>query len=317
MSSINFTTPIVIRKSNFLIDYNTKIISLGSCFAENMGEKFNYFKFQNQTNPFGIIFNPIAIEKLVKRAVNQNYFTETDLFFHKERWHSFEVHSDLSNFNKHKMLENLNILINDFHIQIQNTGVFIITFGTSWIYRNIQNNQVVANCHKMPQNQFNKELLSVEKISESIQNTINLIQSVNKKAEFIFTISPVRHIKDGFFENNVSKAHLFSAIYHLQKNKKISYFPSYEIVMDELRDYRFYSEDLLHPSAIAIDYIWDKLKNVFINPIFFSTINEVEIIQKGLSHRAFNPNSESHQQFLLQLQKKIDSLKKRFPHLMF
>ena len=314
---MNFSTPIPLRKSKFLIDYNSKIISLGSCFAENIGEKLNYFKFQNTTNPFGIIFNPISIEKLVERAVMKNYFTEKDLFYHNERWHCFEIHSDLSNNSQPEFLKKLNKLLEEFILQIQSSTIFIITYGTSWIYRNLNDNKVVANCHKMPQNQFTKELLSVENILKSIQNTIFLIQSVNSNAQFIFTISPVRHIKDGFFENNVSKAHLFSAIFESVKNENVSYFPSYEILMDELRDYRFYKNDMLHPSETAIAYIWDKFKNSFINPTVFSTINDVEVIQKGLEHKAFNPDSESHQQFLSQLQNKINLLQQHFPNIQF
>lgn len=314
---MNFSTPIPLRQSKFLIDYNSKIISLGSCFAENIGEKLNYFKFRNITNPFGIIFNPISIEKLVERAVMKNYFTEKDLFYHNERWHCFEIHSDLSNNSQPEFLEKLNKLLEEFILQIQSSTIFIITYGTSWIYRNLNDNKVVANCHKMPQNQFTKELLSVENILKSIQNTIFLIQSVNSNAQFIFTISPVRHIKDGFFENNVSKAHLFSAIFESVKNENVSYFPSYEILMDELRDYRFYKNDMLHPSETAIAYIWDKFKNSFINPTVFSTINDVEVIQKGLEHKAFNPDSESHQLFLSQLQSKINLLQQHFPNIQF
>jgi len=314
---MNFTTPIVIPKSSVFIDYGTKIISLGSCFAENIGEKLDYFKFQNETNPFGIIFNAVSIEKLIERTVNSNYFTENDLFFQNERWHCFEVHSDLSNNHKLDLLATLNNLLDKFFLQMQSSTVFIITYGTSWVYRNINSNNVVANCHKVTQNQFTKELLSVETTLKSIQNTIFLIQSVNKNAKFIFTISPVRHIKDGFFENNVSKSHLFAAIFQLLENEEVSYFPSYEILMDELRDYRFYKEDMLHPSTIAIDFIWERFKNSFVNPNAFSTINDVDVIQKGLRHRAFDVYSESHQQFLLQLQNKVDLLQKNFPNIRF
>ena len=314
---MNFSTPVTLFKSKFLIDYNSKIISLGSCFAENIGEKLNYFKFRNITNPFGIIFNPISIEKLVERAVIKNYFTEKDLFYHNERWHCFEIHSDLSNASQPEFLEKLNQLLQEFILLIQTSNFFIITYGTSWIYRNLNDGKVVANCHKMPQNQFTKELLSVENILKSIQNTIFLIQSVNSDAQFIFTISPVRHIKDGFFENNVSKAHLFSAVFELFKNKNVAYFPSYEILMDELRDYRFYKKDMLHPNDTAIAYIWDKFKNSFVNPSVFPAINDVEVIQKGLQHKAFNPNSESHQQFLSQLQNKINLLQQHFPNIQF
>lgn len=314
---MNFSTPVPLSKSKFLIEYSSKIISLGSCFAENIGEKLNYFKFRNITNPFGIIFNPISIEKLVERAVVKNFFTEKDLFYHNERWHCFEIHSDLSNASQPEFLEKLNQLLQEFILLIQTSNFFIITYGTSWIYRNLNDGKVVANCHKMSQNQFTKELLSVENILKSIENTIFLIQSVNSDAKFIFTISPVRHIKDGFFENNVSKAHLFSAIFELFKNENVAYFPSYEILMDELRDYRFYKKDMLHPSETAIAYIWDKFKNSFVNPTVFPAINDVEVIQKGLQHKAFNSDSESHQQFLSQLQNKINLLQQQFPDIQF
>ena len=210
---MQFRTQIPIRKSDLPIDYNSKIISLGSCFAENMSEKFEYFKFQNTVNPFGIIFNPVSIEKLVNRIVNQIEFTEKDIFVHNDLWHCYEVHSELSNSNKEEFLIELNQLIDSTKKQITKSTHFIITLGTSWVYRNIESNEIVANCHKVPQKQFTKEILSIETIEKSIQNTIALIQKVNPNCNFIFTVSPVRHIKDGFVENTLSKAYLISAIH--------------------------------------------------------------------------------------------------------
>jgi len=315
---MDFTTTIPISKSSNPIDYDSRIISFGSCFAQNIGEKLSYFKFQNTVNPFGIIFNPVSIENLVSRAVNNQLFTENDIFFHNDLWHCFEVHSELTHSDKTIFLDRLNQVLSDFHFQIFKSTHFQITYGTSWVYRNKSSNSIVANCHKVPQSQFDKEILSVATIEKSIQNTIDLIQKVNPNCHFIFTVSPVRHIKDGFVENQRSKAHLITAIHssisHLPSS---NYFPSYEIMMDELRDYRFYAEDMLHPSQTAIDYIWKRFSENYISEENFATMEEVCSIQKGLAHRPFNPDSDSHQKFLTSLNEKILKLKEKFPAMKF
>ena len=316
---MNFTTKIPIDKSNNPIDYDSKIVSLGSCFAENMGEKFSYFKFRNTVNPFGIIFNPVSIENLISRVVNKQKFTEDDIFCHNDLWHCFEVHSELSNSNKEEFLNKLNALVDEFHFQISKSTHFQITYGTSWVYRNKSSKKIVANCHKVPQSQFDKEILSVEIIEKSIQNTIDLIQKINPNCNFIFTVSPVRHIKDGFIENQRSKAHLISAIHNVVtlSLSKCNYFPSYEIMMDELRDYRFYAEDMLHPSQTAIDYIWGRFFENYIDKKNHSTMEEVCSIQKSIAHRPFNPNTDSYQKFLKNLNEKIIKLQEQFPHFQF
>jgi hypothetical protein len=316
---MQFTTKIPIEKFQNPITYESKIIALGSCFAENMSEKFEYFKFQNTVNPFGIIFNSVSIEKLVNRIVNKIEFTEKDIFFHNDLWHCYEVHSELSNPNKVKFLKELNLLIFQSFNSLIQTSHIIITYGTSWVYKNIESNEIVANCHKVPQKQFTKEILSIETIEKSIQNTLALIQKVNPNCNFIFTVSPVRHIKDGFVENTLSKSNLISAI-HSNHNAQFithNYFPSYEIMMDELRDYRFYASDMLHPNQTAIDYIWERFSENYISDESQKVIEEVDNIQKSLLHRSFNPNSESHQKFLKNLQQKINTLALKLPHITF
>lgn len=310
---MNFSTQIPIPKNPNPIDYNSKIISLGSCFAENMGDKFEYFKFQSAINPFGIIFNPVSIEKIIDRAVNDKLFTEEDVFFHNERWHCYEVHSDLSCGSQEELLRNLNETLKQTKQQLHEATHIIITYGTSWVYRNIESNEIVANCHKVPQKQFTKELLTVDVIGESIAHTIDLIQSMNPNCNFIFTISPVRHLKDGFVENQWSKSNLITAIHCKLRSeicnlKSAIYFPSYEIMMDELRDYRFYAEDMMHPSQIAIDYIWKRFKETTISETVYATMDAVESIQKGLQHRPFNPHSDSHKKFESNLKAKIATL---------
>ncbi|MFV8334489.1 GSCFA domain-containing protein [Flavobacterium sp. RSP29] len=318
---MNFRTQIPIPKSNHPIDYNSNIVSLGSCFAENMGDKFQYFKFQNTINPFGIIFNPVSIEKLIDLVVSGKQFTENDIFFHNERWHCFDVHSDLSNSSKEGLLASLSAIIKSKNQQITESTHFVITYGTSWVYRNIESDSIVANCHKVPQKQFKKELLSVEEIKKSITNTVKLIHSVNPDCNIIFTVSPVRHIKDGFVENQLSKAHLISAIHSILNSEQCKlnteYFPSYEIMMDELRDYRFYAEDMLHPNPVAIDYIWKLFKETTLSETAFAVMDEVESIQKSLQHKPFNPNSESHLKFESKVREKITKLENQYSFMKF
>jgi hypothetical protein len=308
------------------------VVSLGSCFAENIASKFDYYKFQNSVNPFGIIFNPVSIEKIIERVVQKNHFTEKDVFYHNDLWQCFEVHSELSQPNQEAFLNTLNTLIDSTYLEIKEATHIVITYGTSWIYQSIASQSVVANCHKVPQKAFQKELLSIEIIEKSIQNTIALVQSINPEVQFIFTISPVRHLKDGFVENQRSKAHLIAAlhssishlpspIFHLPSSishlPSSIYFPSYEITMDELRDYRFYSEDMLHPNQVAIDYIWERFVQSHISEDAYSLMEEVSGIQKSLLHKPFSPESESHQTFVKQLQQKINQVQKKYPFIQF
>ena len=318
---LQFTTKIPIGKFENPITYESKLLALGSCFSENIAEKFQYYKFQTTTNPFGIIFNPVSIENLVKRAVNKLDFTENDIFFHNELWHCYEVHSELSNSDKYVFLNTLNELIATTHNQILSLTHCFITLGTSWIYRNVASEQIVANCHKVSQKEFTKELLSIAVIEESLANIINLIHSINPNCNLIFTVSPVRHIKDGFVENTLSKAHLITALQSVLKSEKCSlntkYFPSYEIMMDELRDYRFYADDLLHPSKMAVDYIWERFAKAMISEESQLTMEEIATIQKGLAHRPFNPNTESHLRFVANVNGKIAKIRSKFPFISF
>ena len=300
------------------IDYDSSIFLLGSCFVENIGHKLDYFKFQNLQNPFGILFQPIAIEKLITNAVNEKEYTEGDIFFHNEQWHSFDAHSKLSMASNQDFIADLNKQINLTAKQLNNSSHIIITLGTAWVYRHINTDALVANCHKVPQKKFLKELLTVNEITESLQSIVELIRSVNKKASILFTVSPVRHLKDGFVENTQSKAHLIAGIHQVvEPRHHLHYFPSYEIIMDELRDYRFYAEDMIHPNQTAINYIWEKFKSVWISKGVSEIMEAVEFIQKGLHHKPFNPNSEAHIQFLQKLEEQKVQLSLKVPYFKF
>jgi hypothetical protein len=300
------------------IDYSSKIVLIGSCFVEHIGNKLEYFKFKNLQNPFGILFHPLAIEDLITNAINEKEYIEDDIFFLNEQWHCFEAHSKLSNVSKADFLKDLNKNIKLTHQFIKDATHFIITLGTAWVYRHVETDSVVANCHKVPKKKFVKELLSVDEVSESLQAMVSLIKSVNPKAVIIFTVSPVRHLKDGFVENTQSKAHLITAVHEVVEPRNlIHYFPSYEMMMDELRDYRFYEADMLHPNTVAIDYIWKKFKAVWIAEDTSITMDDIDMVQKGLLHRPFNMNSEAHQQFLQNLELKKQEILLRFPQIEF
>lgn len=310
---MNLQTKITLKKeTRNPISYNSKILLFGSCFSENIGSKIAYFKFKNTINPFGILFHPIAIETLITSVVNEKIYTEKDVFFHNERWHCYEAHSELSNPSKEDLLLKLNAAITTANTQLEEASHIIITLGTSWTYRLIETDTVVANCHKVPQKKFLKELLPIDEITNSLEAIISLIKSVNNNTEVIFTVSPVRHLKDGFVENTRSKSHLLSAIHQVVAPRNHThYFPSYEIMMDDLRDYRFYNSDMIHPNETAIEYIWEQFKNTWIHQDSDTVMTEVDSIQKGLSHRPFNENSEQHQKFIVNLDLKIYNLREQ------
>lgn len=316
---MQFTTPVPIISQEPKIDHHSKIFLVGSCFVENIGEKFDYYKFINFRNPFGILYHPRAIENLIQKAFDGYKYTTEDIFLNNERWHCFDAHSNLSDPNKEELLKRLNYNLEETKSFLTKASHIIITLGTSWFYTSMNTNNFVANCHKLPQKQFTKSIAGVSEIERSLETLNKLIQNINSKGKIIFTVSPVRHIKEGVIENQRSKAHLITAVHTLIERfpESTSYFPSYELVMDELRDYRFYGEDMLHPNPTAINYIWEKFREIWISSDSAATLKLIEEIQTGLSHRPFNASSEAHKNFLIGLRKKVSSLKTQFPYINF
>ena len=308
---MKLSTPVALQPLETKIDYHSQLLWLGSCFAENMGNQFAQLGFSQLSNPFGILFQPLALQRLVERALQANYFTPSDLVHHNELWHCFELHSICSNPDPEAMLEQLNAKLNLLKIQLEQATHIGFTLGTAWVYRHLERDEVVANCHKIPQNQFTKELLSVTQIETALQKVIESIQAVNPNVQLVFTVSPVRHSKDGLVENQRSKAQLLVALHQLLETHQAYYFPAYEILLDELRDYRFYADDLLHPSPLAIRYIWEKWLSVTTTPETQALIAEVEAVQKSRQHRPFNPDTPEHQVFLEKLDKKVEELRNK------
>ena len=310
-------TQIPLKKAENQIDYNSQLVVLGSCFANNIGDKLAYYKFRALQNPFGILFHPLAIENLISRAIQEESYTEEEVFFLNERWQCYDAHSDLSSVAKEDLLGSLNSGLSKTKLYINKASHIFITLGTAWTYQLKESGKEVANCHKVPQLAFKKELLSIEKIVQSLEAIVHQIQTINTKTQIVFTVSPVRHLKDGFVENQLSKAHLISAVHQILKNGKALYFPSYELMMDELRDYRFYGNDLVHPNDLAITYIWEKFVSVWIAQEAWPTMEKVAAVQSGLNHRPFNPESLKHQEFLKALDQKITYLQKKYPYMKF
>ncbi|MDG1195444.1 MAG: GSCFA domain-containing protein [Polaribacter sp.] len=305
------------KETKNLINYDSNIFLLGSCFSENIGNKLSHFKFQSIQNPFGILFHPKAIETLITNAVNQKVYSNEDVFVQNEVWHSFDVHSSLSSENDKSLLKKINSAISVTNKKLKEASHIIITLGTSWVYRFIETDTIVANCHKIPQKKFLKELLTVDEITKSLSTILVLLKSINKNIHITFTVSPIRHLKDGFVENTQSKSNLISAIHTILVDTNVSYFPSYEIMMDELRDYRFYAEDMIHPNKTAINYIWEKFVDTRFSEESLPTMKEIEAIQKGILHRPFHEKSEQHQHFLEKIVKRKEKIKSQFPFIKF
>jgi len=311
---MKLTTPIKLSRQNPPINYSSKVLLLGSCFAQNMGEKLEYYKFQQCTNPFGILFHPVAIEKLIARAVNQNWFTSKDIFLQNEQWHCFLAHSKLSNTSEEDLISALNSALEKLRFSLLEASHVVFTFGTAWVYKHLEKDTIVANCHKVPQKEFVKQLLSPDDVSDVLLGIETKLRTINPTCSIINTVSPVRHIKDGLIENSRSKAHLIAGVQEIVSPDKFNYyFPSHEIMMDELRDYRYYKEDLIHPNQTAIAIIWNAFTGSWICPETAALQKKIATIQSGILHTPFNENSKAHIQFKKDLEVQISKVQKALP----
>ncbi|RTE54954.1 GSCFA domain-containing protein [Arenibacter aquaticus] len=311
-------TQIPLSEEGPKIDYHSKLLLLGSCFAENIGDRFQHYKFQSLVNPFGILYQATAIHKVAKKVVSGTEFPEEHLVFSNEKWQALDVHSDLSRSEKTETLQAIENASSSTTDCLNGVTHVIITLGTAWAYKYKQTNCIIANCHKVPQKNFEKILLDTSSIANALLDTISLLQSRVPGVKVILTVSPVRHLKDGFVENQRSKANLISAVHEvLGKLPQASYFPAYEIMMDELRDYRYYDRDMVHPNSLAIDYIWEKFISVWVAKEVLPQMDKVAAVQNGLNHRPFNPESDKHRQFLRKLDQKIAYLQKQYPYMKF
>lgn len=302
------------------MDYSKSIMFFGSCFSENIGQKLSELKFDVDVNPFGILYNPVSIANSLQILMEKRIFNEGDLFQDQGRWNSFYHHSRFSDHNPEAALEKINNRIAFSHEFLLKADFLMITFGTSWVYELKKTGKVVTNCHKVPSSEFKRFRLDVAEMTEVYRELLTELWRFNPKLKVVFTVSPIRHWKDGAVENQVSKSALFLTIDRLLKgfgNKDLGYFPSYELMMDELRDYRFYAEDMLHLSAVATDYIFERFTKVMISNGSLKVANEVVKIRKSLQHRPVNPSSIEYEKFLLYNLEEINKLMINFPYLNF
>lgn len=289
-----FRTEFKIELCKTKIKPNSNLMFLGSCFTENIGKNISDLYLHNIINPFGILYNPASVSENLRILINKTEFNETDLEFNNDKWASYNHHGKFSDENKNTCLQNINNELNKSNKFIRTTDILFITFGTSWVYKLKENNKIVANCHKIPTKYFVRERLTISEIVEDYSSLIEELKTINPNIKIVFTVSPIRHWKDGANGNQLSKSILLLAIEEIVKqNSNSVYFPSYEIVMDDLRDYRFYASDMLHINETAINYIWDKFKEAFFDEAIITYSKKIEKINNVLNHRAEdNTNSK-------------------------
>ena len=289
---------------------------MGSCFSQNIGQRLEDLKYNICNNPFGVLYNPMSIRNSLALLFNNYVFQADDLSLHQGLWHSFQHHSSFSHPDKDTCLATINSKLEEARNMVKDADLFIFTFGTAWVYELANTGQVVSNCHKVPAENFNRRRLALSEIVDRMKELFDYLKSIKPNLNIILTLSPIRHLKDGFVDNNISKSTLLLAIHELvEKLDYIHYFPAYEILIDDLRDYRFYDRDLLHPNEIAVDYVWDHFVASYLSERENSLRKTIQKIKAAKSHRAFNPTSAEHQKFIKKQLKQIEQLKKSTPHI--
>ena len=305
------------KEFDLKINHSHQLFLAGSCFTEQIGAKLQNHKFRIIDNPHGILFNPISISNAISSYIQNKLYKESDLFFHNELWGSWDHHTKFSSIHQSECLNKINNSQESAHTALKNADWLILTLGSSFAYQ-IENERVVANCHKVPTDKFEKKLYSATAIFDVLDQMIQELKLFNSKLKTIFTISPVRHLRDGFVENNRSKANLISAVYQItDKHPSVLYFPSYELIIDDLRDYRFFAEDMVHPNYAATNYVWEKFLATCIDEDSKQLMKEIAIIRNARSHRAFNPESIQHQKFLNTNLEKVLKLKETHNYIDF
>ena len=311
-----FQTTVDIPNSELKISYESRILTLGSCFAQNIGTKLKEDYFETEINPFGVLYNPISIANSILLLLEKKVFTKEDIFQYNDLWQSFSHSSLFSDVSVDKCLEKISLPFKRNSEFIKLTDILLITFGTAWVYEEKKSGIVVSNCHKLPAKNFIRRRLTIDEIVKVYKSLIIKLAQLNPRIKIIFSVSPVRHWKDGAHENNISKSTLLLAIDELQKtNEQVYYFPAYEIQIDELRDYRFYSNDMFHPSEVAIDYIWKRFSETYFDDLTNKMKAEFEQFTNDLNHRPLFPDSNEFLKFQHNILKKKDLLKTKYPFL--
>ncbi|AZI22419.1 hypothetical protein EIH07_04870 [Chryseobacterium taklimakanense] len=316
---MKFRTEVNIADSEEKIEVNDKIFSIGSCFSSEISALLANGQLRALNNPFGTIFNPYSINVAVKKLHDSEFYTENDLITYHEQVISLDHHTSFNSAFTHKTLEKINSGIEEGNLFLQSAKWVIVTYGTAFIHEFLPKNKLVANCHKIPGKFFEKRLLSNQEISNSIRDTIlNLKDICPQDVQILFTVSPVRHTKDGMVENTLSKAKLISAIHEVIPDfENCQYLPVYEIMMDDLRDYRFYKEDMIHPSSQAVNYIFEKFGNAFFSDETMDFIEENFKIHQALQHKPADETNAKYREFLENLKGRIALQQTKVKHKIF
>jgi len=311
-------TKVSIPSPGFEINHTDALFLIGSCFADSVGLRLDRSKFDTTINPFGVLYNPASIVQDINLLLEKENFGESELNFYNEFWLSFNHHTSFSAASKEECLEGINSAFIRSKQAFRHASYIVITLGTAWAYRSVKTGQIVANCHKMPAREFTREYLSPLKIVDLLSPMLSNIKKANNKVKFIFTVSPIRHWKDGAIENARSKAALLLAIKELENSfADLYYFPVYEIFMDELRDYRYYASDMLHPSDFAVDYIWEIFQRTFFSNQTILLVEEINKIIKSFEHRPLNTSAESFKIFTENLKKRAAQFSEKYSHISF
>lgn len=329
---MNFHLEFSPKPFDIKISHQQRILLIGSCFTEQIGTKLAGHKFTVLDNPNGILFNPVSIARSVSSYIDNRQYSGSDLFYQNECWNSWEYHSRFSHPDKEKCLAGINTSLGNANAFLKKADWLLITLGSAFVYelpapggeartddqvgRGLGLRSVVANCHKVPTDKFTKRLLTAEEAIADLQAMIEKVLAFNPAIKFILTISPVRHLRDGFVENNRSKATLIQAVHRLvEKNTSCFYFPAYELIIDDLRDYRFYAEDMVHPNYAATNYVWEKFITTCIDEPSQLLMKEIAVIIAAKNHKPFNPTSDQHKKFLQTNLEKVKKLEQQFPYI--
>jgi hypothetical protein len=312
---MNFHLQFQVPTFSSKLKYGESIVFIGSCFAEHMAACMQTYKFSTLQNPHGILYNPESIATTLYSYINKSLLKEQDLFYADGLYHSWQHHSQFSNASKEKCLERMNGEIQQAHQTLKKADWLFITLGSAYVYKHKQQAMYVGNCHKQPLQEFTKELLPLGKMLPVYKQLISDLQKWNSNLKIVFTVSPVRYIRDGVMENTRSKARLFELVHELTDSEKIIYFPAYELVIDDLRDYRFYKADLVHPNDQAIEYVFEKLIQAAFDDSTQQLFGKIKDVLKAKAHRVFQEDTATHQQFKSTYLNRCKQLQQDFPFL--
>lgn len=295
------------------INLKDTILLMGSCFAEEIGQKMHDRRFNVHINPHGILYNPLSLAQAADDYLTAKVYSQDDLIQHDGLWHSFRHHGRFSQPDADAVLQHINSEIGRAHAQLKAARWLILTFGSAFVYQHKKSSAPVANCHKVPAAEFEKLLLNKQTIVTAWEEQLQTLKKSNPQLNILFTISPVRYVRDGVVENNRSKGILIDALHTLvERHSNCFYFPAYEIVIDELRDYRFFKDDLVHPNHLAVNYVWEKFAGAMCDPATRQFLAEYEPLHRGLQHRPLQQNSAEHQRFRVQLEENTRALEKKY-----